>query len=80
MPIRRLADNPAGVADDVAYAMRATMNAVAASIDALGAAAENNMLRILQIAATSACLTAMIAQPEKASSYEEVLAAIKRIV
>lgn len=80
MPIRRLAEGTSGVADDVAYAMRVTMNAVAASMDAVGAATANTLMHVLQIAATSACLTAMIAHPEKASDYEEVLAAIKRIV
>ena len=44
-----------------------------------GEATYHNLLRTLQIAATSACLTAMVAQPEKGASYEEVLAAIKRM-
>jgi Killing trait len=65
--------------DDVAYGVRAMTDAFAASLEALSEATCHSLLRILQIAATSACMTAMIAQPDKAASYEEVLAAIKKI-
>jgi hypothetical protein len=65
--------------DDVAYGTRALADAFAASLHAIGEATTHNLLRILQIAATSACITAMIAQPEKTASYEDVLAAIKKI-
>lgn len=69
-----------GQPDDVAYGTRAIADAFAASLHATGEATTHNLLRILQIAATSACVTAMIAQPEKAASFEEVLASIKKIV
>lgn len=78
--IRQLVEGAAGSADEVAYGMRVTMSAVASSLAALGAASANHLLQVLQIAATSACLTAMIAQPEKAGDYEELLAAIRRLV
>jgi Killing trait len=66
-------------ANDVAYGARAMADAFAASLHAISEATCHNLLRILQIAATSACVTAMIAQPDKAASYEEVLAAIRKI-
>jgi hypothetical protein len=71
----RMTVNPQ--ADEIAYGMRVTMGAVASSLEALSAASTGQLLR--KIAATSACLTAMIAQPEKASSYEEAPAAIRRL-
>ncbi|MGZ5444891.1 MAG: RebB family R body protein [Thermoanaerobaculia bacterium] len=64
---------------DVAYGMRAAADAFAASIHAIGDATCRSLLHVLQIAATSACVTAMIAQPDKAASYEDVLAAIRKI-
>lgn len=67
-------------ADDVAYGARAVADAFAASLIAIGDATTHELLRVLQIAATAACVAAMIAQPEKAASYEDVLAAIKKIV
>lgn len=79
IPIRELAESRAGSAAEVAYGMHATMDAFSASLESIGAAVTSELLRVLQIAATSACLTAMIAEPEKASNYEEVLAAIKKI-
>jgi hypothetical protein len=78
-PIRQLVQGTSGSADEIAYGMRVTMGAVASSLEALSAASTGQLIRILQIAATSACLTAMIAQPEKASGYEEVLAAIRSL-
>jgi hypothetical protein len=66
--------------DDFAYGVRAVSDAVAASLDSMGKTTCDNLLRVLQLAATTACLTAMIANPDKASSYEDVLDAIKGIV
>ena len=66
-------------ADDMAYGTRAMADAFAASLQAIGEATTHNLVRILQIAATSACVTAMIANPDKAASYDEVLAAIRKI-
>jgi hypothetical protein len=78
--IGQLAKGSVGAADDVAYGMRAVMSAVSASLDNAGAATVNNLKRVLQLAAMAACFTAMVAHPEKAASYEEVLKAIKSII
>ena len=67
-------------ADDVAYRLRTAIDATSASFESLGTAVTNELLRAVQVAATAACVKAMLAQPEKAASYEDVLAAIKRIV
>jgi hypothetical protein len=68
-----------GAPGDIAYGMRAVMDAFAASLEALGEPIYHGMLHVLQLAATASCLAAMIAQPDKASSFEEVLAAIRRM-
>lgn len=53
---------------------------VAREMDALGEAFCRNLMRVVQIAATSASMTAMIAQPDKIESYQRILEIIKQIV
>jgi len=60
-------------ANDVADRLRAAINATSASFESLDRA-------VVQIAATAVSLKRRIAQPEKAASYEEVLAAIRPVV
>jgi hypothetical protein len=66
-------------AGEIAYGMRAAMDAFASALQSLSQSEYHNLLHVLRIAATTACLAAMIAQPDKAAGYEEVLAAIRRM-
>lgn len=65
---------------DVAYHMRALMTAFAASLGAISAANARTQLRILQNAATTVCLKAMIEQPDKRQEFEEILQIIRRVI
>jgi hypothetical protein len=53
---------------------------VAPEMNALGEVYCRNLMRVVQIAATSACTTAMIARPEKFDTYLPILEAIKKFV
>jgi len=55
-------------------------SAIAREMNALGEAFCRNLMRVVQIAATSACLTAMIAEPDEERRYRQVLEAIKSLV
>lgn len=56
------------------------LSGLAHEMNALGEAYCANLMRIVQIAAVSACTTAMIARPEKADAYLLILEAIKKFV
>ena len=55
------------------------VDGMAHAIDAMNRAAHDNMLHILQEAALSATLAAMIRDPGKAKEYETVLQVIQRM-
>jgi hypothetical protein len=67
-------------ARDFAKPQRAGASDIAREMDALGEAFCRNLMRVVQIAATSASMTAMIAQPDKIESYQRILEIIKQIV
>ena len=56
------------------------LGGIARDMNALGEAYCRNLMRVVQIAATSACLTAMIAEPDEVHRYRQVLEAIKSLV
>jgi len=56
----------------------AGVSSVAREMTALGEAFCQNLMRVVQIAATSACTTAMIARPDKFDTYLPILEAIKK--
>lgn len=58
----------------------AGVSSVAREMTALGEAFCQNLMRVVQIAATSACTTAMIARPDKFDTYLPILEAIKKLV
>lgn len=64
---------------DVAYGVRAAGDALAAVLERTNRASQENLLQMVKTAATTACLTAMIAMPDKAAAYEEVLDAIRKL-
>lgn len=55
-------------------------SAIAREMNALGEAYCRNLMRVVQLAATSACATAMIARPEQFDHYAPILEAIKGLV
>ncbi|PYQ26303.1 MAG: hypothetical protein DMF56_25210 [Acidobacteria bacterium] len=61
--------------DEVAY-----LSGIAREMNALGEAFCRNLMRVVQIAATSACLTAAIARPDQFDSYRPILEAINNLV
>ncbi len=63
-----------------AYALRANADAMSAALDETSKALQGNLMRILQAAATAACLEGMLRHPEKAEDYQKVLATIKHLV
>jgi len=67
-------------ARDFAEPQRAGASDIAREMDALGEAFCRNLMRVVQIAATSASMTAVIAQPDKIESYQRILEIIKQIV
>ena len=64
---------------DVAYGVRAAGDALAAVLERINRANQQNLLETSKLAATTACLTAMIALPDKAGAYEEILDAIRTL-
>jgi hypothetical protein len=58
----------------------ARLSGIAGEMNALGEAFCGNLMRVVQIAATSACMTAAIARPEHFASYQPILEAIKNLV
>lgn len=60
-----------------AEAVRSTMGAFADSLDRLNCVAYTQLLDIIKLAGTTACLTAMIKSPEKTEEYQRILEIIK---
>ncbi len=63
-----------------AYGLRANSDAMASALRETGEATQRNLMRILQTAATAACLEGMLRHPEKAEDYRKVLKTIKDLV
>lgn len=61
---------------DVAYGVRAAADALVASIERVNRANHENLLQIVQLAARTACLAAMLREPDKADAYRQILGAI----
>lgn len=68
-----------GNASEFAYAVRANADAVTASLQAVDKAYHDGLMRTVKIAATAACLEAMLRHPEKAGDYQQVLQAIQHL-
>ncbi|MBN8738965.1 MAG: RebB family R body protein [Xanthomonadaceae bacterium] len=64
---------------DVAYGVRAAAGALAAALESTNRASQQNLLEMIKNAATTACLTAMIALPDKAAAYEDILDTIRKL-
>lgn len=64
---------------DVAYGVRAAADALAAALERTNRASQQNLLEMVKNAATTACLTAMIALPDKAAAYEGILDTIRKL-
>jgi killing trait domain-containing protein len=65
--------------EDFALAMRKVAGAFAESLDQLNRTAYAQSLQTIKLAATSACLAAMIKAPDHAKGYEHVLEVIKAL-
>jgi Killing trait len=63
-----------------AYALRANVDAMCAALDETSKATQEHLMRILQTAATAACLEGMLRHPENADDYQKVLETIKHLV
>lgn len=63
-------------AGDVAYGVRCATDALAASIERINHVTLKNLLETVKLAARAACLAGMVRDPDKASAYQDVLAAI----
>ena len=61
---------------DVAYGIRTACDALAASIERMNHASQQNLLQTIKLAARAACLAAMVRDPDKTPAYQDVLAAI----
>lgn len=59
--------------------LRGTVDAMAHALDSMNRVTHDNLVHMLQEAALSATLAAMIREPHKAAEYEAVLQAIKRM-
>jgi hypothetical protein len=55
-------------------------SSVAHEMNALGETYCRNLMRVVQIVATSVCATAMVARPEQFDLYAPILEAIKKLV
>ena len=75
--IRLANETTLGNAGEFAYALRANSEAVAASLRAIDISLHENLMRTLRMAATAACLEAMLQNPDKAEAYSRVLQAIE---
>lgn len=65
---------------DVGYGVRAAADALAASIERVNRANRENLLRVVQLSARSACLAAMLRDPDKTDAYRQILGAIDDLV
>lgn len=61
---------------DVAYGVRSACDALASSIERINHVTQKNLLETVKLAARAAVLAGMVRDPEKASAYQDVLAAI----
>jgi hypothetical protein len=68
-----------GHAGEFAYALRANSEAMAAALRAIDISLHQNLMRTLRMAATAACLEAMLRNPDKAEAYSRVLQAIEHL-
>lgn len=68
-----------GNADAFVSGLHGTVDAMAHAIDAMNRVTHDNLVHILQEAALSTTLAAMIREPQKASEYEAVLQVIRRM-
>lgn len=68
-----------GNVDAFVSGLRSTVDAMAHAIDSMNRVTHDNLVHILQEAALSTTLAAMIREPQKAAEYEAVLQAIKRM-
>lgn len=68
-----------GNVDVFVSGLRGTVDAMAHALDAMNRVTHDNLVHILQEAALSATLAAMIREPHKAAEYEAVLQVIKRM-
>jgi hypothetical protein len=66
-------------AGDFSFAVRSAAEAMQAMLDAISTASHQDGVRTLQLAATAACLQAMIADPGQADAYIKVLNEIRRL-
>lgn len=64
---------------DAAYRVRAAADALAASIAHINRVQHENLLHILELAASAACLAAMVRAPEQAAAYDAVLETIRSL-
>ncbi len=68
-----------GNVDVFVSGLRGTVDAMAHALDAMNRVTHDNLVQMLQEAALSTTLAAMIREPHKAAEYEAVLQAIKRM-
>ncbi len=68
-----------GNVDVFVSGLHGTVDAMAHAIDSMNRVTHDNLLHILQEAAISTTLAAMIREPQKAAEYEAVLQVIKRM-
>jgi hypothetical protein len=64
-------------AGDFSFAVRSAAEAMQATLDDISTASHQDGMRTLQLAATAACLRAMIADPGQADAYARVLNEIR---
>ncbi|GGO80927.1 hypothetical protein GCM10011348_18750 [Marinobacterium nitratireducens] len=67
-------------AGDFTFAVRNAAGAMQATLDEISTASHQDAMRTLQLAATAACLRAMIAEPGQADAYAKVLDETRRLV
>lgn len=67
-------------AGDFSFGVRSAAEAMQATLDEIGTTAHQDAMRTLQLAATAACLRAMIADPGQADAYARVLNEIRGLV
>ncbi|MCP8687307.1 RebB family R body protein [Marinobacterium sedimentorum] len=66
-------------AGDFSFSVRSAAEAMQAMLDGISTASHHDGMRTLQLAATAACLRAMIADPGQADAYIKVLNEIRRL-
>lgn len=66
-------------AGDVSFAVRSAAEAMQSSLSGISSVSYDDGMRTLQLAASAACLHAMIADPGQADAYAKVLDEIRRL-